>query len=104
VLSYGSFLTLGVPALGLLVGILGALYAGQRKDNRWAIALTILAVLVIGLLVIGFLVFIVFAFSHDPTSVAIGNTAVDIGLLYPIVVLVAALVYALRAGSQSGKE
>jgi len=104
VLSSGSFLQFGVPVLGLLVGILGAVYAGRFKDRRWASAFTILAVFVIGLLVVGFVVFIVFAFSYEPTLVSIGNTAENVGLLYPIVVFVVALVYALRAGAQSGKK
>jgi hypothetical protein len=67
-------------------------------------AFTILAVSVMVLLAGGFLVSIVFAFSYDHTLMAIGNTAATIGLLYPIVVLVAALGYALRNGSQAGKE
>jgi hypothetical protein len=96
-----------VPALGLLVGIVGAVHAGRSSAARWMTFFIILAVLIVALLVLGFLVVIVvFVLTFDTpnqTLNAVGTIGWDFAALFPIVMFVTALVYALRGATQPDK-
>jgi hypothetical protein len=95
-----------VPALGLVVGILGAVSAAGRHAATWATLFITLVVLVVALLVLNFVVAVVLVLFvlpfGKPSSVvdAIATGAMDLSFLFPIVVVVAALLYVVRGGAQ----
>jgi len=96
-----------VPALGLVVGILGAMSASGSHAASWATLFITLAVLVVALLVLSFAVAVVLALfvlpfeKPSPVVGAIATVATDLSFLFPIVVYVAALLYVVRGGAHS---
>lgn len=99
----GAVLGFGLPVLALVVGILGSVSAGRRQASAWATGFAILAVLAVVLPVVGLFLMLLFVFSYDRTLEAVGQVAADIGLLFPVLVFVAALLYVVRAPLQVGK-
>jgi hypothetical protein len=96
-----------VVALGLLVGILGAVRAARSGASRWLVLFITLTALIFTLLGLGFLVLIAVVFltidSPNQTLNAVVGSAFDVVLLFPIVVFVSALIYVVRGGTPSGK-
>jgi hypothetical protein len=96
-----------VPALGLLVGIVGVVLAGRSSAGRWLALFITLGVLIVALYVVGFLVVLVTFFltynSPDQTLNAVAIIGWDFAALFPIVMFVTALVYALRGATQPDK-
>lgn len=101
--SFRAIPSFGVPLLGLVTGIVAAIYAGQRNDARWVVLFTVLAVLAIILVAIGLFAVLFLVLSFERTRQAIGSVTADVCLLFPIVVFVSALVYTLRPNSPSEK-
>ena len=101
--SRRAILSFGVPLLGLVTGMLAALYARQRNDARWVVLFTVLAVLATILVAIDLYAVLFLLLSFERTRQAIGSVIADACLLFPIVVFVSALVYTLRPSSLSTK-
>jgi hypothetical protein len=94
-----------VPALGLVVGILGAVSAAGRQDGRWTRLFITLAALVVALLALSFAVAVALALFvlpvGKPSSVvdAIATVSMDLSFLFPIVVFMAGLRYVVSVVS-----
>jgi hypothetical protein len=99
-----AYLVWFVPVLGVIVGILGAVRAVRGDTAVWAALFVTFAVLVVVLPYLGVLVAVVTYLTRNPTWEAVGAIAVDSGLLFPIVLFVTALIYAVRGEARPGKR
>jgi hypothetical protein len=92
-----------LPLLGVIVAILGTVRAARDGSQTLVAVFVTLGALVVVLLVGGFFVALLAVFSYDQTLETIATIAVDVGMLFPVVVFVTALIYALRPISLPGK-
>ena len=99
----GAVLEFGLPVLAFVVGIMGTVNAGRHHAARWEVVFATLAVLAFVLPVVGLYVAFSVLFSYDPTQEAGGQTAVDVGFLFPVLVFLVTLIYAVRSPVQPAK-
>jgi hypothetical protein len=92
-----------VPLLGVIVGILGAVRATRGDAAVWASLFVTFTVLIVVLPVVGVLIAAATFLSRNQALEAVGTVAVEIGLLFPSVMFVNALIYAVRGGAPPGK-
>ena len=93
-----TVILVALPILGIVDAILGVVAAGQRHASRWTAAFVAMAIISLPAFGCGFILSLLDAF---PGNQGIGVIATAL-LCFPIVIFLAALVFALRRSAPPG--